>query len=93
MGADGAIVSTFNFMAEKFIKIKQFYEERKIDEAKKLQREANNIIKALLKVGVYPGIKYILKLQGIDCGRCRKPFKPSNDEDKDYIQNTINNTA
>lgn len=86
MGADGAIGSTYNFMAEKFIKIKQYYKEGKLDEAKKLQKEANNIIKALIEVGVYPGIKYILKLQGIDCGECRKPFKTLTNKEKEYIR-------
>lgn len=28
----------------------------------------------LIELGVFPGTKAILKLQGLDCGPCRKPF-------------------
>ncbi len=75
MGADGAIGSTYNFMAEKFIQINQLYHNGQINEAQLIQNEANEIIEALIKVGVFQGIRYILKAKGLDCGECRKPFK------------------
>lgn len=76
MGADGAIGSTFNFMAEKFIAIQRLFEANQIQEAQQLQREANQIIETLIRVGVFQGIKYLLGLMGIECGECRKPFRP-----------------
>lgn len=74
MGADGAIGSTYNFIAEKFINIKSLYESNKHQEAKALQVEANEIIQALTKVGVFQGIKFILSEMAISCGGCRRPF-------------------
>lgn len=38
MGADGAIGTTYNFMAERFIKIKELFEAGKQKEAQKLQK-------------------------------------------------------
>jgi N-acetylneuraminate lyase len=89
MGADGAIGSTYNFMAHKFIKIKKLFEENKLEEAKKLQIEANEIITALIKTGVFQGIKYILGRQGIDCGPCRKPFRELTSQDKELLDGII----
>lgn len=43
MGADGGIGSTYNFMADKFVKIKTLFEVGKIDEAKETQKEANKL--------------------------------------------------
>jgi N-acetylneuraminate lyase len=44
MGADGAIGSTYNFMADKFVKIYNLMKENKIEEAREIQNSANKII-------------------------------------------------
>lgn len=75
-GATGAIGSTFNVMAEKFIKIKKLFEENKLAEAQAEQRRANDIIAALCKVGVMAGEKAVLRMQGLDFGEARRPFNP-----------------
>lgn len=75
MGADGAIGSTFNFMAEKYIKIYECFKKNNLKEAQRLQREANAIIQALCKVGVMQGEKAILEALGLDFGTARAPFK------------------
>jgi len=49
-GADGAIGSTFNVMAEKFIRIQKLFEENRMAEAQEEQRKANNIIAAMCRV-------------------------------------------
>ena len=74
-GATGGIGSTYNMMAEKFIRIQQLYHEDRIDEARNEQRRANNIISALIRVGVMPGEKALLCKMGLDFGVCRRPFK------------------
>jgi len=86
MGADGGIGSTYNFMAEKFIKIKKAYEAKELSSAQKLQSEANDVIEVLSEIGVYQGIKYILKLIGIDCQNSLSPFKPLTDREKLYLE-------
>lgn len=75
MGADGGVGSTYNFMAEKFVKMYKLCGEGKFAEAKKIQAEANRIIKILIKVGVFAGEKAVLELMGIEMGGCRRPFK------------------
>lgn len=86
MGADGGIGSTYNFMAEKFIKIRKLFRENKINEAQKIMTSANEIIKVLIKVGVLPGEKEILNMMGLGFGECRKPFRRLDDESKKLLR-------
>ena len=89
MGADGAIGSTFNFMAEKFIKIRNLFLENKVHEAQALQKEANRIIQALCKVGVMQGEKAVMDALGFDFGPARAPFAPIPEADKAELLNTV----
>jgi N-acetylneuraminate lyase len=82
LGADAAIGSTFNFTAHKFIQIKKLFEEKRLEEARAIQVEANRIMEALVNVGLIRGIKYVLGKQGIDCGTCRKPFRSLTEDEK-----------
>lgn len=85
-GATGAIGSTFNFMAEKFIKIKSLFEQNEIEAAQEEQMRANNIIAALIKVGLMDGEKAILRMQGFDFGNARRPFHRLDDEGYQYLK-------
>ncbi len=89
IGADGAIGSTYNFMADKFIKIRNLFTDGAMKEALELQSEANEVIRIISKTGVYQSIKYILSKQGIDCGECRRPFQSLTDDAKKLLDNTI----
>lgn len=89
MGVDGAIGSTYNFMADKFIRIRDLWESGDIKAAQELQAQANIIIAALIKVGVMPGEKAVLNLLGFDFGVCRKPFDTLTDEQIEYLKETI----
>ncbi len=80
MGADGAIGSTYNFMADKFLRLYDCFRSGKIEQAQALQNEANEIISELIKYGVMPCEKAILSHMGIDCGPCRRPFLPLSNE-------------
>jgi N-acetylneuraminate lyase len=81
MGADGAIGTTYNFMGDLFVKIRSAYQAGRTDEALALQRRANQVIDALVEIGVFPATKGILTLLGLDCGPCRAPFRRLNAED------------
>ena len=74
-GATGGIGSTYNMMAEKFIRILKYFHLGRMDEARAEQQKANNIISALIRVGVMPGEKALLCKMGLDFGVCRRPFK------------------
>lgn len=89
MGADGAIGSTYNFMADKFVQINKLFEEGNVAEAKRIQSEANRIITVLCKVGVMQAEKEVLNQLGFDFGVCRHPFKSPTDEQKALISKEI----
>ena len=89
MGADGGIGSTYNFMTDKFVKIKKLFEENKISEAQKLQQEVNGIISVLCSVGVMQAEKEVLNQLGFDFGICRKPFGEPTEEQKKLIAEKI----
>jgi N-acetylneuraminate lyase len=89
MGAKSAIGSTYNFMAEKFIQIDKLYKESKMEEAHAVQVKANEIIEALIKVGVFQGVKYALELEGIECNGVRKPFRSLTEEDKKILDKVL----
>ncbi len=74
-GCDGGIGSTYNFMAEKYVKILNLFNEGKMKEALAVQHECNEIITSLCKVGVMAGEKAVLNILGYDFGDCRLPYK------------------
>ena len=76
-------------MADKFVKIKKYFEENNIAEAQKLQKEANRIITVLCKVGVMQAEKEVLNQLGFDFGVCRPPFGVPTDEQKALIAKEI----
>jgi N-acetylneuraminate lyase len=86
MGADGGIGSTYNLMAEKFTGIHRAFAAGRIDEARNLQTEANDVIRVLTGMGVFAAEKYLLGLQGIPFGSCRKPFKPLDEGEKRRLE-------
>ena len=89
MGADGGIGSTYNFMADKFVRIRALYEAGKMAEAKALQQEANRIITILCRVGVMQAEKEVLNQLGFDFGVCRHPFGEPTAEQKELIAREI----
>lgn len=86
MGADGLIGSTYNYQADKFIKIEQLLKAGKNEEALAMQDKANVSISAILEHGLYNSIKYLVeKKYQIDIGVSRKPFAPLSEESKKVL--------
>lgn len=88
VGVEAGIGTTYNIMAEKFVRMNQLFREQRMGEALEIQNEVNEVITALLKVGIFKGVKEILKLQGYDCGVCRRPFLPLDEKQKAYLHET-----
>ena len=86
MGADGAIGSTFNHMAEKFIEIQKLFDENRMEEALAVQREVNRIISVLIECGVMQSNKEILCQMGFDFGIARAPFADLTAEQKQRLK-------
>ena len=89
MGADGGVGSTYNFMADKFVKIRELFAQNRIQEAQQIQKEANRIITLLCKIGVMQAEKEVLNQLGFDFGCCRKPFGVPTEEEKELIAKQI----
>ncbi|AKG03805.1 N-acetylneuraminate lyase [Salimicrobium jeotgali] len=79
-GIDGAIGSTFNVNGKRAKGILKAVHEGDLGEARKLQKESNDLITAILDNGLYQTIKELLKVKGVDAGYCRKPMKKPGDE-------------
>ncbi len=75
MGADGGIGSTYNFMADKFIRMREKFAAGDIGGARAEQACANSIIRSLIKIGVAEGEKEVLTQMGIPMGRARSPYR------------------
>ena len=75
-GADGGIGSTYNNQPKRMLKIYDAYLRGDMKTALAEQAKANEVISVLLRVGVLPGCKLLLKVKGFDYGECREPFLP-----------------
>jgi len=89
MGADGGIGSTYNFMADKFLRLCELFRNEQMQEADALQKEINRIIAVLCSVSVMQGEKEVLNQMGLDFGECRAPFAPLTTEQKKLIETEI----
>ena len=85
IGIDGAIGSTFNVMAPKYMNMKKTYDIGDLDMASIMQGEINDIIELMIKCGVNQSIKYWLTKAGLNCGNCRKPFAELSVEQKELL--------
>jgi len=89
MGADGAIGSTYNFMADKFVQIQELFQKGDLAGAQTIQKEANRIITLLIKIGVMQAEKEVLNQLGYQIGSCRHPFEGPTTEQKELIRTEI----
>ena len=86
MGADGGVGSTYNVMLPTFRALKAAFDRGDLTSARALQRTINTVVEGLVRVGIFPAMKYALALQGCDCGACRRPFAPLNDADRAAVR-------
>ena len=89
MGADGGIGSTYNFMADKFVRMREKFSSGDIEGAKAEQDCANRIIRALIRIGTIGGEKEVLCRLGISMGRARPPFRAPDEELKRTVEEEI----
>lgn len=71
MGSDGAIGTTYNFMAEHYVQMYEDFLKGNIEKAMKGQSDANELISLLIQHGVISGTKAILNARGINIGQTR----------------------
>lgn len=81
-GANAAIGTTVNLYPKTFKKVREYYQNGEMDKARKVQTLVNHRVEEMVKAGIFPAVKYILKKQGLDCGTCRRPFAPLSEDAK-----------
>jgi len=79
-GIDGAVGSTYNFMAPHYRRVIDAYQAGKMDEAKQHQAVATARVEEILRHGGHNAIKAAMGFLGLDCGPPRLPWKPLSDE-------------
>jgi N-acetylneuraminate lyase len=74
VGVDGAVGTTYNLLPRHFCRIYQAFQRGDIDEARRLQSQANRVIDVFIKHGALPAVKEMMRMLGFDCGYCRRPL-------------------
>lgn len=83
LGVDGAIGSTFNVNGVRARAIMEYVEKGDIVKAREEQHITNDLIEAILNNGLYPTLKLLLEIQGIDAGFNRKPMSSATSKQKE----------
>ena len=82
-GADGIVGSFYNIMPELFINIYNAVQNKDFDEAKRLQKQAVEVIMYSLQLpSFYAGMKVVLRWMGVNAGYCRRPFENLTEEEE-----------
>lgn len=89
IGADGGIGGTYGVMPELYLKIEELVKAGNMEEARKIQYAANEIIYAMCAChgNLYSVMKAILKIrEGLDLGGVRKPLPALIPEDMEQVE-------
>lgn len=75
-GANAAVGTTVNVQAPRFLRLRDCLARGDLAQAQQIQHQINDVVEVLLSHGIFPSVKYLAGLQGVDCGPCRAPFQP-----------------
>ncbi|MEH2942723.1 dihydrodipicolinate synthase family protein [Lachnospiraceae bacterium KK002] len=92
IGADGGIGGTYGVMPELYLKIEELVKAGNLEEARKVQYAANEVIYAMCAChgNMYGVIKEILKIrEGLDLGGVRKPLPSLIPEDAEQVRTCV----
>lgn len=89
VGSDGAIGTTYNYYADKYIEARALFKQGKNKEALEIIHKLNKITECLIarNNNVIAATKYVMSLQGLDIlPVSREPFSPLTEADKAAIK-------
>ena len=92
MGADGGIGGTYGVMPELFTALYKLFNEKRLDEARALQYDIDNIIYTLCtaKCNLYASMKEVMKRRvGIDLGGVRPPLAAYTEADNAVVEKAL----
>lgn len=82
----GGIGTTYNIIPRHFSRICRLMQQGNVQEATKIQAEANRVIELMISPENRSYGKAMMKYIRLDCGWCRSPFAPLSDvEYQDFI--------
>ena len=88
VGSDGAIGTTYNYYADKYIEARKLFKEGKNREALAIIHKLNSITECVISTpSMIAATKYIMSLQGLDIlPLSREPFSPLTEADKEKLR-------
>jgi len=82
MGSCATIGTTVNLFAPLFHKVRDAYDRGDMAEAYRWQHAINVRVEETVRIGIFNAMKYGWTLRGVDCGFCRSPFRPLDEQAK-----------
>ncbi|MEC9037282.1 MAG: dihydrodipicolinate synthase family protein [Verrucomicrobiota bacterium] len=89
MGADGAVGSTYNFLAPLYNKVISEFEANNKQSAQIHQAKSAELIRAIISTAGFPGLKVAMAIAGFDCGPHRLPLKTPSPGIVDELRNRL----
>jgi N-acetylneuraminate lyase len=88
-GACGGIGATYNIMPHLFVRLWNAFQAGDIATASKTQLRINEIVKALLVVDLFGGVKQTMAWMGLPCGEPRTPNRPLNSDESARLRRSL----
>jgi N-acetylneuraminate lyase len=76
VGGRAAIGSTYNIAAPLYNRLREAFGKGDLEEARRCQSHSMSLVRQISKYPFHPAMKCIMKMNGIDCGPCRRPLGP-----------------
>lgn len=73
-GGQAAIGSTYNIAGPLYNRLIEAFEKGDLEEGRRCQSLSVALIRQISKYPFHPAMKEIMKMNGIDCGPCRRPL-------------------
>ncbi|EEF62350.1 dihydrodipicolinate synthase family protein [Pedosphaera parvula] len=89
MGANGAVGSTYNYIAPVYLQLMTAFNAGDIRTARQHQLFAIEIISIMIRHGGLPAAKAIMKMIGIDCGPVRAPLQNLSAKQKEDLRQEL----
>jgi N-acetylneuraminate lyase len=89
VGAQAAIGSTYNIAAPLYRRIVDAFSAGDLNEARLLQLKAVEMISVMLKYPFHGALKFLVKQQGVDVGRCRLPQRELTVQEQASLQSEL----
>ena len=90
VGAKGAIGSTYNLAGPLYRKVIAAFERGNLDEARRYQALAIEMIRVCYRYRGLPAFKAAMKLLGQDCGPNRLPLETLNQDEANALKKELN---